>query len=265
MTIANPDVVAFVLASSDHGPLILSHLDYRPDGNHAGLGAHILRHRQYDMPEVNAIKAILELSLRNRGRGVVMLDCGANVGVMTVDAANWMRGWGSVIAIEPQERLFYALAGNIALQNCWNARAMLAAVDAESGAICVPELDYTLPAQYGGFELPSSQGHREPIGQEYPDPTTVVQAVTIDQLSLARLDLVKMDVEGMELRALAGAIETIKRCRPVFLVEHFKVGASNIEAVFSPLGYECLPMGINILAVPAEAAYVREWRKSLDR
>ena len=47
-----------------------------------------------------------------------------------------MTGWGIVIAIEAQERIYYALAGNLALNNCFNARAIHAAVSTAPGRIC---------------------------------------------------------------------------------------------------------------------------------
>src|SRR5260370_16749261 len=39
----------------------------------------------------------------------------------TIEWAKRMTGWGSVLAIEAQERIYYALAGNIALNNCFNS------------------------------------------------------------------------------------------------------------------------------------------------
>jgi hypothetical protein len=57
-----------------------------------------------------------------------------------------MRGWGMVLAVEAQERVFYALAGNIALQNCFNARALWAALGDAPGELSIPEPDYTKQA-----------------------------------------------------------------------------------------------------------------------
>jgi hypothetical protein len=41
----------------------------------------------------------------------------------------------------------------------------------------------------------------------------------VDSLNLDRLDFVKVDVEGDELMALAGGLETLRRCRPKLMVE----------------------------------------------
>ena len=74
-------------------------------------------------------------AFRRRRRGV---DCGANIGVRTVEWAKGMTGWGTVVAIEAQERIYYALAGNITINNCFNAHAIHAAVGAQEGTLRSP-------------------------------------------------------------------------------------------------------------------------------
>ena len=60
--------------------------------------------------------------------GRIWLDCGANIGVHAVNWARHIFPEGQVLAIEAQERIFYALAGNLLLNNVHNARAIWAAV-----------------------------------------------------------------------------------------------------------------------------------------
>jgi FkbM family methyltransferase len=43
--------------------------------------------------------------------------------------------------------------------------------------------------------------------------------ITIDELELEDCDLICLDIEGMEHLALQGAAETIKRCKPVLMIE----------------------------------------------
>lgn len=43
----------------------------------------------------------------------------------------------------------------------------------------------------------------------------------------ARIDLIKIDVEGGELMVLEGAVQTLRRCKPVVIFEH-GIGASDL-------------------------------------
>src|SRR5664279_672198 len=112
--------LAFVLASSNHGAMIVNRFDYQltAPGRGFGVGFQILERGCFDPQEVELAIQLLELRRIHNGDGVVAIDCGANIGVHTVEWAIAMTGWGSVVSIEAQERIYYALAGNIALNNC---------------------------------------------------------------------------------------------------------------------------------------------------
>jgi len=175
------------------------------------------------------------------------VDCGANIGVMTVEWSRMMMGWGTVFAIEAQERVFNALAGNIAINNCFNAHALYAAVGASCGVISVPELDPTIPSNFGGLELKPRDGG-EWIGQ-HSEVRMDISCVTLDSFNFPRVDFIKLDVEGMEVDALEGAAGLIKRCRPAMMVEYIK----NEDAVLRKLremGYRVMRLDeINYIAL----------------
>src|SRR5262249_31757374 len=154
-----------------------------------------------------------------------------------IEWANRMHGWGQVIAIEAQERLFYALAGNIAINNCFNARAINAAVAAKVGTMRMPTPDYLTAASFGSLELRPRE-NTEFIGQpiDYSDEkATVIRTVTLDSLELARVDLIKIDVEGMELEAIEGAEASLTRSRPVLIVEAIKSDKAKLRSVLERL------------------------------
>ena len=242
---------AFVLASSDHGPLIVNRLDYNHNfnGDFYGVGAQIMEGGCYDPREVETLKNLLLCRRQHYGDGVVALDAGANIGVHSVEWSRLMRGWGSVIAIEAQERIFYALAGNLVLQNAFNARAIHAAISDSNGELSFPEPDYTQSGSFGSFELRPRVGS-EFIGQpvDYAKPTITVRQISLDSLELPRVDLIKMDIEGMEAEGLDGASETIKRCRPILYVETIKSDKAAIKSALEGEGYRVFPHGMNIMA-----------------
>jgi FkbM family methyltransferase len=164
-----------------------------------------------------------------------------------------MHGWGRVIAFEAQEYVFYALAGNIALNNCWNASARWAALGEQDGFLDVPEPDYLQAGSFGSLELRRRQG-TEFIGQEISydaEDCVRTRMQHIDGLALERLDFLKLDVEGMEMDVLRGARRALERSKPVVLVEVIKSDAAAISEFLERLGYRLLKegMGINMLAV----------------
>lgn len=244
--------IAFVLAASDHGTMIVNRLDYRMVDERSGIGVgfQILEAASFDPQEVDVALSLLGLRRKYFGDGVVALDCGANIGVHTVEWANRMHGWGQVIAIEAQERLFYALAGNLAINNCFNARALHAAVAAKLGTMRIPTPNYLEAGSFGSLELRRRES-TEFIGQtiDYSDDkTSVIRTVTIDSLALARIDLIKIDVEGMELEAIEGAEASLARSRPVLIVESIKSDKAKLHGVLERLGYRVFELGLNLLA-----------------
>lgn len=57
-----------------------------------------------------------------------------------------------------------------------------------------------------------------------PDKTGDVTIVNIDGLELTDVDFIQLDIEGSEMEALLGAVETITRDRPVIQLEHKNLG-----------------------------------------
>ena len=248
--------IAFVLAASDHGTLIVNRFDYRMVDERTGIGVgfQILEAGSFDAPEVDMALSLLMVRRQYFGDGVVALDCGANVGVHTIEWAKRMSGWGQVLAIEAQERVFYALAGNIAVNNCFNARAINAAVAAKSGVMRIPTPDYLSPGSFGSLELRRRE-RTEFIGQpvDYSDEKAVpVQTIALDSLELPRIDLIKIDVEGMEIEAIEGASKSIAQCRPVLIVESIKSDKSRLRQVLEQQGYRVFEVGLNLVAIHAE-------------
>src|ERR1700759_729268 len=125
--------LAFVLASSNHGTMIVNRLDHSATDGNVGVGNHLLEKAGVDSLAVELGEHLLAQRRRIHGDGAVAIDCGANIGAHTIEWAVAMTGWGSVIAGAGPGGIYYALAGNIAINNCFNAIAMHGAVSAEAG------------------------------------------------------------------------------------------------------------------------------------
>ena len=142
----------------------------------------------------------------------VVLDIGANVGAHTLFFADAVGPGGRVLAFEPQRLVFQTLCANVALNGLTNVHCRNEAVGAEPGTVRVPVLDPEKEQNFGGLSL---AGQRE--GKTEGEP---VPRVTVDGLDLGRCHFMKVDVEGMEVSAIEGAAETIRRHRPLLYVEN---------------------------------------------
>jgi FkbM family methyltransferase len=248
-----PRPAPFVLISTNHGTMIVNRNDFHMlDENRGyGVGFQLMTQSAFDQQEINLALALLNNRRTFFGAGVVAMDCGANIGVHTVEWARLMHQWGRVIAFEAQEKIYYALAGNVIINNCLNVTAHWAAVGAECGNMDIPELNYLLPSSYGSFEI-KERDNTEFIGQEVDytgSKLKTINVMTIDSLRLDRLDFVKIDVEGMELDVLHGARESIAKFHPQLIIEVIKSDAGRLEQFLVEQGYRVFPIGINMLAL----------------
>lgn len=229
--------IAFILGSTKLGPMIFNRFDVTEPkpGFQVGVGAQLMYFGDFDEVAGIATSELLEVRRAVYGSGVVVLDVGANIGAHTLRWAKYMEGWGSVQAFEPQERVFYALAGNIALNNCFNASAMHAGVGIKADVISVPVLKSNEWGNFGGFQMKRA----DPDNGEYLDDRSEVRVVSIDSLALPRVDFIKIDVEGMELDVIAGARATLDKHRPAIYAEHAITGLDRIKSALPGYTFIC--------------------------
>jgi hypothetical protein len=84
------------------------------------------------------------------------------------------------------------------------------------------------------------------INYDNNQPTSLT---SIDDLNFGRLDFLKIDIEGMEVEALAGAAKSIEQFLPQLMIEKIKSNETEISEFLLRYGYRIFPMGINILAI----------------
>ena len=158
--------------------------------------------------------------------GNVVVEAGANIGSFTLPLSKLVGNTGAVYAFEPQRLVFQQLCANMALNDVANVSCHHAALGAESGTIQVPQLDQRSENNFGGLEL------------GYNSTGETVSLQTVDGLRLNRCDLLKIDVEGMELPVLQGAQETIRRHQPILYVENDREDKSpDLIRFIQSLGY----------------------------
>jgi FkbM family methyltransferase len=145
-----------------------------------------------------------------------VVDVGANVGTHTVPLARKVGPSGSVLAFEPQPRVFELLAANVAMNGLDNVRLHNVACAAAPGSLKLPDIDYGRPGNFGGVDLRAMHEASTRTARVIDIPLVRLD----DACDLDRLRLLKIDVEGMETEVLGGAQRTIGRCRPLLYVEN---------------------------------------------
>lgn len=149
--------------------------------------------------------------------GDTFVDVGANCGIYTLFAARAVGPSGMVIACEPSAREFARLERNVALNRFTHVRLLRAAACDSPGAI---PLRIAEPA----FAGHNTMGNCFAYSRVGTHAIEEVPAITLDTVlaDLPRLALIKLDIEGAELRALRGATATLGRLRPSLLLEVYE-------------------------------------------
>jgi FkbM family methyltransferase len=146
--------------------------------------------------------------------GGLAVDVGANCGLFTLVAARAVGTNGRVIALEPSRREFERLQDNIALNHFSHVRTLALAATENRGhaTLRVAEPPFSGHNTLGGHFAHEIVGLAELIAT----PTDTLDEILRNE---TRCDLIKIDVEGAELRALRGGEAALRRLRPTLLLE----------------------------------------------
>jgi len=220
--------------------------------------------------------------------GDTVLDAGANTGALTLAFAAMVGHQGHVYSFEPQRFAFGCLWANVAMNSLIHVVSpMQAALSDKRGEVKVPSQGISEKLfNAGGMTLRKDGINVPDMGWEHGD---LVPMIMVDDLKLERLDLLKADVEGMEPAVLRGAVETVRKCRPViwcedlrgtypnttkelmeFFSEHNYNAWTLATPVFSPRNVKLCTMNpwtdevdMSVLAIPKEDEPVPDFVKQL--
>ena len=183
------------------------------------------------------------------------VDCGAHMGSWSIVLA---RHFHEVHAFEPQRLLFQQLCGNAALNGLDNVFAYNTGLDTEPGRLTLHR---------PGADQGSSSVRTDVVEHFFGDrgiPTSpeLVSVATLNSFSeiLNNVGLIKIDVEGLELRVLRGAVEVLQRNNlPKMLIEcwthdWYRKDKEEVLQFLDALGYRTVPINgyADILLATAE-------------
>jgi FkbM family methyltransferase len=155
--------------------------------------------------------------------GDVVVDLGANIGYFTLLAAKLVGKKGKVYAFEPEPRNYQYLIRNIQLNGYDNVVALQRAVADKPSTvklfICPYDTGHHTIQKYDGIEA-----YRPDFVDKKKEFVEVEQVCLDDFLRgiTTKINVIKMDVEGAEMLALAGMEQLIRDNKNlIMLIEFF--------------------------------------------
>ncbi len=224
---------------------------------------NLYRHRGYWYKGVNREPQTMRDLLKIVKPGSTCFEIGGHIGYVSLILRQAVGEEGSVYVFEPGSNNYNYLEANT--RPYPNIKIINLAISDHSGEVDFFTEDITgqnnsLKPDYSQF-----RHNQELQGAEAVYTKSVVQAITLDAYIEKQgvvPDSIKIDIEGAELLALRGAVETLRSHRPVIMIEITEDNAQVTKLfrehnyrLFNPGGQECInevPVHGNTFCIPAE-------------
>jgi FkbM family methyltransferase len=178
---------------------------YLPKNAHSDIVVQsIIRDQIFDEP-------IVSTALDYVKKGTTILDIGSNFGQMAILFSNAVGETGTVHAFDADDFIFSILQKNIIANNKENIISHFGAVhNINDITLYFPIQDFNRFESYGSYGIDFKNKKGRPV-----------KTFTIDSLNLTEpISFMKVDVQGGDLYAMQGAVETIKRNKMPILFEY---------------------------------------------
>jgi FkbM family methyltransferase len=231
-----------ILVSSDYGPMIVNRYDQF-------IGASISQFGYWSNDDIGLIKSLIEFRLKNTEK-VLFYDVGANIGTHSLAFAKIFQDKITIRSFEAQRLIFYMLCGTIALNGLNNIKLENIAVsDIDRSFVDIHLPDYTKNNNFGGFELvPAERSDNHSMVKSTHES---IETRTLDSYG-EFVDFIKMDIEGMEDKALRGAVNLIDASRPICFIEILKTDKEFVSNFFRGRNYAGFKKQHDLILIPLE-------------
>ncbi len=182
------------------------------------IGQSLIHYGEFSREEAETLRGLVR-------PGAWVIEVGANIGALTLPLLEAVGPEGFVMAFEPQAEVRALLRQNVA-PYAGRVEVREEACGPAEGVLYVPPIQYDAPGNFGGVSLA-------------PTGDAPVRIMPLDNLLLPRLDLLKIDVEGMEAEVLQGARRLIQQHWPILYVEDDRPAQRTaLRGLIRSLGYQ---------------------------
>jgi FkbM family methyltransferase len=209
------------------------------------------------------------LALLDFSSSPLLIDIGGNIGQSVLSLYTMVPN-ARVLSFEPNPTVFRKL------QRLTRKFPQLTVIpnglsnETGEAELFIPSYNGNALSGLASFDYESAKGwlSRERVAGFDPNKLTVASK----RVSLARLDdlglepdFIKIDVQGLEYRVLAGGLETIRKYRPVIMAETTRYG-SDTHRIVQPLDYRLMEFdGRGFIEVQGELRRLNQFLIPIER
>ncbi|GBE05963.1 MAG TPA: FkbM family methyltransferase [Nitrospirae bacterium] len=168
-----------------------------------------------------------------------IFDCGANIGLYTLRAAQ--NRSAKIYAFEPNPSVFQRLVKNVKANDLSNVTALPLAIGSINGKTTLTWDSSTL----SGKVVKGRQAGQNEVE---------VEVTTLDRISemyhVTSIDILKLDVEGQEHEALKGGTQTLKKTKKLVLEYHNDKVRAECESFLKEAGFD------KVMEIPGHQYYI---------
>ena len=188
--------------------------------------------------------------------GMTFYDIGANFGWLSLIAARIAGSGGKVVSFEPLDTNVRIVRHNVRANHFNNVTVLpiaLGNIDGQARFLCSSQHSWGMLATEG----------REP-GELKGNTTVTVRRLdtAVQEFRVPPPDVIKIDIEGAEINALLGAVDTLASSRPLMLIELHETNAA-VADLLTGMNYQSSLPGssvpiydasgnVHVFAVPSE-------------
>ena len=207
----------YQLIATRHGTMLVN-------PNDIYMGQSFLRYGECCEHEIQTLLQFLTHPQHLPG---LAIEVGSNMGVHTIPLARALAAQNrTMLAFEPQPVIFQQLCANLALNGLMNVVARPYACSAQPGTVSFDPPDYRSPGNFGGAIMKSAVMKSTAMNST-ASTAQIVPCYPLDTfVHDAPVALIKIDVEGHELRVLQGAQGILTRSHPILYVENDRIDQS---------------------------------------
>ncbi|MDR1334364.1 MAG: FkbM family methyltransferase [Holosporaceae bacterium] len=197
--------------------------------------------------------------------GGTFIDVGANMGYVSLLASKVVGREGRIFALEPSSRDFARLSDNVAINNLNQVISprRLAICEKNGTAHLIISSEERNALNTLGSEI-SCKGVEKETTEEV-ETSTLDAFVEGEGGKIARIDVIQLDIEGSEVKALLGARNAIEKYRPALIISANRSALKSCNTDCGELQKTIDEMGYRVYRMAEEPVFALELVSDLSQ